>query len=291
MKTFHTIFLILFLPIVYPLSVFSQTEKSLINPVQLHGLVLDSALKKPLAYVNIGISNQSVGTVSDINGHFDLTIPNSYLNDTLRVSMVGYHSIEIAIRQLKDTALIHLTKKIIELKEVVISKKIQHTEIVGMQSERSLFQVPLIPNGGKIPIIGAESGLKIKSKQYPALLNNFNFYVSGNNFKYIKFRLNIYSLKNNLPDAFLFNDEILISLKDYKTGWNQIDLTPYHMVVKADFAATLQWVDYNIDMAEKPQILIPAALSLSHVGYFRTTSLDKWSSVKGNLSFFVTLQY
>src|SRR5258708_10995827 len=289
MKSIFT-FLLLAI-IVTPLKAISQnvTAGTIGKDIQFHGVVMEQDSKQPLAYASIGVLNKPAGTVSDSLGHFDLVIENEYLDDSLQVSMVGYYPAKRSIRELtkeNGPIVFNLIKKIIQLKGVIVSNQFLHFIIVGRQSSGKLFQASIIPKGEKEPAIGGESGLKIQTKHYPALFDNFNFYVSGNNFKYIKFRLNIYSLKNNLPDTLLFNNQILVSLKDFKTGWIQIDLTPYHMVVNSDFAVTLQWVDYNKNMVAKPEILIPGALSFSHICYFRTASQDKWNSIKGNFSNF-----
>jgi hypothetical protein len=290
-----SIFTFLLLAVI-PLAVFSQNAISGASgkDIQFHGVVMEQGSKQPLAYANIGVLNKPSGTVSDSLGHFDLLIGKEYLDDTLQMSMIGYYPVKRAIRELakeNGPIVFNLIKKVIQLKEVVVSNQFQYTLIVGRQSSGKLLQASIIPKGEKGPIIGAESGLKIETKHYPALLDNFNFNISRNNFKYIKFRLNVYSLKNNLPDTLLFNNEILVSLKDFKIGWTQIDLTPYHMVVNSDFAVTLQWVDYDKNMVAKPEILIPGALSFSHISYFKTASQNKWNSVKGNTSYFLTVRY
>ena len=290
MKAIFILTLCIILIAFYPS--FSQNPKPSDN-IRLFGVIVDHASEKFLGYASIGILNKPVGTVSDSLGHFELTIGSEYLDDTLQVSMIGYYPVKRLIRELvkvDSSVVVNLTKKVTRLNEVVVSNKFQHTIIVGRQSSGTLIQASIIPKSGKEPIIGAESGLKIKAQHYPVLLDNFNFYTSANNFKYVKFRVNIYSLKNNLPDTLLFNQEILVSLKDYKTGWTQINLIPYHMVINNDFAVTLQWVDYNKDMVKSPEILIPVGISFSHINYFRTASQDKWKSVKGNCSFYVTLK-
>jgi len=260
---------------------------------QFHGIVVDQENKQRIAYTSIGILNSPIGTVSDSTGHFNLTVTNEYLKDTLQFSMVSYYPLKRPVREFitaDEPVIIPLLKKINQLKEVVVSNRLQQIEIVGRQSKGSLLQASIIPKGGKNPIIGAESGLRIQAKRYPAQVENFNFYLSGNNFKYIKFRLNIYSLKNNLPDTPLFNHEILVSLKNFKTGWSKIDLTPYKLTVDDDFAITLQWVDFDKEMVEEPKILVPISVSFSHLSYFRTTGQNKWHSARGNSSVFVTLR-
>jgi hypothetical protein len=284
--------LIIYAALFVPLMAFSQNTKLEIS-IRLHGVIMDQESKALLGYAGIGILNTPVGTVADSLGHFELAIDNEYLDDTLQVSMVGYYLVKKPIRELKKIdgpLVINLTKKVFQLNEVVVANQFHHTVIVGRQSSGKLIQASIIPKGDKSPTIGAESGLKIHTRHYPALLSNFNFYLSANNFKYIKFRLNIYSLKNNFPDTLLINKEILVSLNNYKTGWTQIDLIPYHITIDGDCAVTLQWVDYNRDMVKAPEILIPAGISLSQVSFFRTASQARWKSIKGSLSFYVTLE-
>lgn len=284
--------LILYLIAAAPLAVSSQRLKPATN-VMLRGLIIDGDFKQPLGYASVGILNKPVGTVSDSLGHFELAVDNQYPDDTLQVSIVGYYAAKRSIRDLlkvNGAVVLSLVKKVTRLNEVVVTNPLQHTVIVGRQSTGSFLQASIVPKGDKAPIIGAESGLKIHIDGYPARLENLNFYVSRNNFKYVKFRVNMYSIKHNLPDTLLFNKEILVSLNNYKTGWTQIDLAPYHLVINDDCAVTLQWVDYNKDMVAAPLILIPASPSFSHINYYRPAGQDKWKSIRGNVSFYVTLR-
>ncbi len=261
------------------------------NNILLKATIKAKTTNQPLPYASIGVLNKPIGTIADSTGNFNLTIPNENLNDTLQISMVGYWPVKLLVKDfIKTNNIVYLTEKVTQLKEVTVSSQYSHTEIVGRQSGGSLIQASLIPKGDGPPAVGAESGLKLQAPHYPALLDNANVYFSANNFKLIKFRLNFYSLKNNLPDTLLFNKEILVSLNNYKTGWTRIDLTTYDLVINSDCAVTLQWVDYNKDMTQSPQLLIPAGVSFSHINYFRTASQDKWRTAKGNMSFYVALR-
>jgi len=259
----------------------------------LRGVIVGGDNQKALAYASVGLLNKPVGTVADSAGNFTLAFGGGEMDDTLQVSMVGYWPVKGLVKAFAKTdgrIVISLSKKVTQLNEVTVSNQFAHTVIVGRQSNESLIQVSLIPKGDRPPMIGAESGLKIRAPHYPALLDNLNFYISGNNFKFIKFRVNMYSLNHNLPDTLLFNKEILVSLNNFKTGWTPIDLRAYDLVIHGDCAVTLQWVDYNKDITKSPELLIPTGVSFSHINYFRIASEDKWHSVKGNPSFYVTLR-
>ncbi|MBS1502035.1 MAG: carboxypeptidase-like regulatory domain-containing protein [Bacteroidetes bacterium] len=275
-----------------PLAVLAQNMVR--NDMALHGQVVDQQLKTPLPYCSIGIPGKPIGTVSDSLGHFELTIPSVYDDDSLQVSLIGFNTAKLSIRSIvkqNHSIIIDLTRRVMLLKEVVVLDRFTHIETTGRKSDGRFMQASIIPKGAKEPVVGSESGVKVQAKHYPALLDNINFYVSSNNFKYVRFRVNVYSLKNNLPDTLLLGKEILVTLVNYKTGWNKVDLAPYDIVINRDIAITLQWVDYNKDMATQPQILIPVGISLSHINYFRTASQDKWNSIKGNSSFFTEVKY
>ncbi len=278
--------------LVAPINGFSQSSKSK-DGTQLRGIIVGADNQQPLAYASVGLLNKPIGTIADSAGYFELTVDSENMDDTLQVSMVGYWPIKRPVKEFTKTGgqiVISLSKKVMQLSEVVVSNQFAHTVIVGRQSGGRFIQASLIPKGGRPPTIGAESGLKIQAPKYPALLDNFNFYLSGNNFRYIKFRVNFYSLKHNLPDTLLFNKEILVTLDSYKTGWTHVDLTAYDLVIRGDCAVTLQWVDYNKDMTKSLELLIPTGVSFSRINYFRAASQDKWNSVKGTPGIFIMLR-
>ena len=64
--------------------------------ITVTGKVTDS-LKTPLKYANVGVLNKYVGTVTNDKGIFKFNINNSMINDTLRISSLGYESKDILI--------------------------------------------------------------------------------------------------------------------------------------------------------------------------------------------------
>ena len=83
MKKKTVFLLIVFNSLVFGQPLFAQSD--------LIGQVLDAATKEPLPYVNIGLINKNIGTVSDDYGYFELGV-NAQLNaqDTLLFSMIGF---------------------------------------------------------------------------------------------------------------------------------------------------------------------------------------------------------
>jgi hypothetical protein len=61
---------------------------------------MNSNLKSPVEYVNIGIVNKNIGTISNNNGEFVLAIPAEFENDSVRFSMVGYVPLTLSVADL-----------------------------------------------------------------------------------------------------------------------------------------------------------------------------------------------
>ena len=66
-------FLLLLLILHFPVILFSQS-KPLKTQHKIKGVIEDQNLKKALAYVNVGIVNKSSGTVSNVDGEFNMNL-------------------------------------------------------------------------------------------------------------------------------------------------------------------------------------------------------------------------
>lgn len=90
--------------------------------------VVSESTNKPVIYAGIGVINRNIGTVSDTLGNFTLNIPTDYLNDSIRISCVGYKHKTFAVKDIKtlpDT--IRLEDDVVMLDEVVVKpQRIKH---------------------------------------------------------------------------------------------------------------------------------------------------------------------
>jgi len=75
-------------------------------------------------YVSIGIEEDSVGVISDVQGHFTLTIPAGR-KDELTFTHVSYQTATIPYTTYVDghELTVTLRDKVVELAEVVVGKK------------------------------------------------------------------------------------------------------------------------------------------------------------------------
>jgi CarboxypepD_reg-like domain len=292
MKNIRCIVVIVFVVCLLPSLVFCQDPNPAI--IYLKGVIVEQDTQLPLAYVNIGIADKPIGTLSDSSGNFFLSINKGNLSDTLLLTNIGYYSKKIAISEFIATndKTISLTIKFAELREVIITNKKINTETIGRQSVSKLVQVSVHNKTSADATIGSEMGMRIKTNRSGAMLKDLNWYISANNFNQIKFRVNIYSIKDGWPDTLICNKQIFVTTDKFQTGWVKIDLETYGISIKDDFIITLQWIESSMEKKENPVTLVPVAVTpFSKNAYARIASQDKWKKMGVSFSCFVTLAY
>jgi hypothetical protein len=274
--------------------VFSQTPPT--EYITLRGKVVDTENNLPLPYVSVGVLNKSQGTVSDSLGQFAFSITTENISDSLQFSIIGYHSFRVAVKDFINNSdkPIKLTANVTLLREVHVtsSNSRKNTEAIGRQSSGKLIQASIHNKTSADETIGSEMGMRYKIDKNNAILKDFNFYISANNFNSIIFRINIYSVKNDLPDTLINNKQIFTTINNFKTGWIKIALEEYSLTVRNDIIITVQWVESRMDKKEIPITIVPVEMSLfSKFCYVRIASQDKWKRMGIRLSSYVTIAY
>ncbi|MBP6664627.1 MAG: carboxypeptidase-like regulatory domain-containing protein [Chitinophagales bacterium] len=207
----------------------------------INGTIADLQTKQVLPFVNIGIVGRDVGTVSDENGHFALSVPNIASTDTLRLSMVGYTTqiwvLADFLQKHEAQSTIYLTPANVELATVTIRPRYLKTRILGSETENKAFTA-----GFKINDLGSELGVLIKTKKTPTFVRRFNCFVAHNSYDTLFFRVNIYDTQNGKPTHNLLSQNVFVEKVGFKSGWISIDLSPYTIEVQNDFVVSLEWV-------------------------------------------------
>jgi len=253
----------------YPIALANKITTSLFK-----GKVIDAQTKQPIAYVNLGIPNKNIGTVSHLNGSFQIAA-NS--DDTIEVSMVGYESkkyLPAKDEKNNSVALIEMKPKVNTLQDVVVTAKTLPVRTLGNTTTSHFFKIGL-----PLKFLGSEIGIVIKPGKRPALLKSFNFNVSDNYLDSAVFRVNIYSLKNGQPFENILSDNILLHLGN-QAGPYHLDLSNYKIILKEDALISLEWIDGGKSGNERRVLFLSAALFNSGT-WHRTTSLGKWTKAKG----------
>lgn len=86
------------------------------------GRVIDREEKDVLPYTNISILTKNIGTISNIDGDFELKIPESMQLDTVAFSCLGYLQYRLPIADIINMSyIIRLQPKTIQLKEIKVA--------------------------------------------------------------------------------------------------------------------------------------------------------------------------
>lgn len=264
--------------------VFSQ-EKT------IKGIVTDS-LKNPIQYVNVGVLNKPLGTLTNASGEFILNVDSSMNLDTLKISCLGYKSKEMKVESLinnKSEIQISLANYIEKLDEVVITSGKLKMYNEGKEKTKTSASVIFANPNYANQNLGSEIGRKFSlGTKKPSILTHFKFFIRENNFELVKFRINIYSINNNRPVKKLFGSNIIVDVNNKGKGWVNVDLTKYDIKTQEDIIVTVEWLEGSKDGSRLNLPIIIPSLGSTH--YYKFGSQAKWQKYS-NLSSSMILSY
>jgi len=260
----------------------------------ISGEIKDSQSNSILEYVNIGIANKNTGTVSNSKGIFNLRLNDKVTaNDTIVFSHVGYKSKKIIVNQLKqENNLILLEPSDNMLKEVVIKFKQPKTKQFGRSSKGlSLMHSNFYYAFDKDvdDRLSREKGMKFKIKK-DCKVNDFNFNITANEFKSVKFRLNFYKIENDLPTNLIVDKDIIFEIKNGFRGLYTLDLKPYDIYLDkemGDIAVTIQWIESVKENGESKFLAISTAMSATETSFYREKNMSSWHKSGQSLTFYL----
>jgi len=199
------------------------------------GLVLNATSKAPIPYVNIGVKNESLGTVSDNDGQFSLKNVPSEL--TLTFSSIGYESLDLKVAEMTEGQSIELTPIEYEIESV----EIKATRFNGAEKRFGLkneTRGPIFAYGN--PQLGTELGALIRIDK-PTYIKSANFVLNHAKGDSILLRLKIYDYKDEVIGENILTENILIQEKQRK-GVISIDMTPYNLILNGNVLFALEWI-------------------------------------------------
>ena len=244
--------------------------------------------KEAIPYANIGIKDKNIGTLSDETGKFTFLVKENNINDSLSFSHLGYRDLTFKIediiqQNIHEFMLLEDPADIVELDQVTIEFKKTQLKEIGTKSFVSYVQ-GIVENDDENKNI-REFAKKINLKK-PSKILDLNIALDQIKIDSAVFRVNIYSIKNNLPHENVTSEQIIIKQKIVQ-GWNKFDLTTYDLKYENPIFITLEYLpdDYS---TTPPFIYNGRLLGKAIV---RNSSLGKWEVVNGaTLSMFVTVR-
>lgn len=152
--------------------------------------IVSASTKEPIIYAGVGVINRNLGTVTDTAGNFSLSIPSEFINDSIRISSIGYVARTFAVKDIKNISdTIFLEDDVIRLNDVVVKpQRIKH-RTAGRKSAGGFVYIEV--EGYKAAGQGLATPLKVKKR---AWLNELGFTIvtEYRPLSKMKFRINIY---------------------------------------------------------------------------------------------------
>lgn len=248
----------------------------------IKGTIVDSEDETALSFVNIGIKNKNVGTISSEQGLFSIPVPDNYLNDTLTFSLVGYNELRVPFAQIISLhqQVFPLKIKAVQLKQVDIAVKELKERKYGIKKTKP-----------KIHFIDAslaqndifEIAQVIKLSSTPSKLTSVNLLINAPSSDTGMFRINFYSFDGHLPAKRL--TEINITEKRIvKEGWLKFDLKRYNIYLQGEITVAIEFIPYK----PNNRIFYEVKLGGTSKSFVRSSSLGQWNTSPLHYRIFVT---
>ncbi|WP_460611856.1 alpha/beta fold hydrolase [Hymenobacter seoulensis] len=266
-----------------PLSSFAQL-------LPLQGMVLDQHTSAPVPFASVGIAGKPLGTVADESGLFRFSIPDGEQGNVM-ISCVGYHILAVPVATLQQPGYIaRLVPSGVSLGAVTVRPGTIKTQTFGRTASSTLMGANLYTEANLISDDLAKEQGTILPLADDCRLRDFNFHVAFNRFKRVKFRLNLYSVKDGRPDQQLLQQDIRFDVT-VPRGWVKVDLMPYQVQLQGhkQVAVTLQWLQSEAVEGQHKAFAVSAVPLPGHSILSRTKSQAEWQeTAPGYLSFYLT---
>jgi hypothetical protein len=194
----------------------------------LTGNIVEQDSITPISYATVSLTGKQKGTVSDINGLFEIEISNENLSDTLLFSFMGYESLKIPVAdyQLFNDNLIVLKETVFEIAPAKISSR--DFKKINMGNNRNIPSGSLYmdTNGQQVALF-VENEKKVNGK-----ILCLNYYLSSSGNTDAPFRVRLYSVdtvSGSLGDDLI--DDMIVVKPDIKKGWYSVDVRKLDIMV------------------------------------------------------------
>ncbi len=252
---------------------------------ELTGQVLELGSRTSIPFVNIGIVGEDIGTVSNLDGEYQLNISEASGSDTLRFSYIGFQPYDIDVNSIRKNGLsspILLEEKVFELNEITVESKKLVSKTVGVRKKDG-YPIPLFRK--------AKTEVPFPQKNYRHEIGTL---FSGNGFVYLDkvqinfsevsldtldLRINVYSVQNGVFENIL-KEPVYMTITDIKKNPSpMVDLTEHNLSLQDDFLITIE----NYQRIPNSSVRIFANLKSkggSFPTYYRSNSQSNWENLK-----------
>lgn len=246
------------------------------------GHVVDAETHKAIEYVNIGVVGKNIGTVSDSNGYYSISISSQFDPDSIRFSCIGYESRNINIKNLRERVSgdILLSQAQVYLNEIIVTPGKYKEKVLGNTYRTNKIQAGFRENN-----MGFECGILLPVKKQ-TILEKLTCNISECTYDSIHYRLNVYKQTGKMLFEPILKKPIYIKQKVLaKSMTLVIDLSEYNLIVRENTLITLEHIE---DMGIG-HLLFSGGL-IGNTCYYRKTSQGKWEKTPLKLGFSVIVK-
>lgn len=235
--------------------------------------VLSESTGEPVIYAGVGVINRNLGTVTDTLGNFSLSIPSEFINDSIRISSIGYVARTFAVRDINNIPdTIFLADDVITLNEVVVkSHRIRH-KTAGRKNDGGFIYINV--EGYKAAGQGLAIPVKVKNRAWLKELG-FTVMTDNNPLSRMKFRVNIYRKEDN--------EYILQNIKPVYFDYNKSQLDNGQFTYSFPEEIVLGEGDYYIELEFLEnfynEYFIMRSKPLSGKTRYRYASQSEWQTI------------
>jgi hypothetical protein len=185
---------------------------------QVKGVVKDSISGNPIAYVNIWVENENIGTTSEENGEF--SINSNEKSKNLIFSALGF---EKKIIKASMATEVKLSPTALEIEEVVISKRFGTTEVEIGKTKSEIYQA--FDNGPRIDTKFFAYNPSYKKTKFIKKVTIF----TDSGIEEATIKIHFYSVDSNgFPSEELLDKDFIVSVKK-GVKRNLFDVTEFNL--------------------------------------------------------------
>lgn len=222
--------------------------------IVLTGKVIHATSNEPVSYANIGITNTSIGTLSNLDGSFFIIIPAKNENDSLTFSALGFATKAMAIRKLTDRQdfAISLEEKAVVLNSVEITNRKEKNktfEVGNSQVRGGVLETDTVYAGGSVALL--IDSRSEKELQFPVYLQQARLRILKNNLPSMKFRVRVNEVDaSGTPGKDLLHQSMVME-STMRKGWLDFDFSHLGFVVDKPFFITFEQI---LDVHDRTRI-------------------------------------
>ena len=248
----------------------------------IEGQLLTASNREPIAYANIGIINQNIGTISNPDGSYSIRIDSLLVHEKITFSALGFERKSIELSQLiakPSLRRVLLTERDLVLDEVSIEHKlhildrVKHASLGNSRHTSGTIRLDTAKAGGSM-------ALKVVHKTAPFKLNGIQLYIPQNSGEF-KVRVRLYAVdpKSGAPGDDLLESNVIIE-SNLSSGWLKEDISDHNVWLKEkEFFLAFEWIMDAADRASLAEELM-AFINEHPENLFTNTTIVEGREVK-----------